>query len=327
MRMKLKLITLFVWIPMLYAGLSCLSLADPGSESAESVADNGDVAPAENPTYRFTLTKGKGKPVCNAYLWRLNTTQFERPPYCGRPENDSITGFALLKRTMLSAEEISGLSTRIRSYTLGKNQYRTELNNDWRVSHNLSPTVPFLPIEGLEKAIGHSLNVWRYDPPIDIDNDGTPDNVLIWQGIGAGSQSGICGAMVAFGTDKDSYPLNQSQLAYVLALDNKRIDEAATQTIFGHPSGGYLVSDGHGGHVMADDFRPIGDSLGIFEFEGLYYMDTFFDNWGDFSGNRKESPLISVTLGVFLRKNSKTQQVCEYTYLQKSATSKEGTFQ
>ena len=41
-------------------------------------------------------------------------------------------------------------------------------------------------------------------------------------------------------------------------------------------------------------------------------FDTFFDSWGDFQNQRGKSADIANTLVVFLRQESRTQQVCEY---------------
>jgi hypothetical protein len=58
---------------------------------------------------RFSLTKGQGHPVCEAYLQRLNSSPyFPYPPYCDRPEDDEIPGFALLHRVPLTPQQISG---------------------------------------------------------------------------------------------------------------------------------------------------------------------------------------------------------------------------
>lgn len=52
--------------------------------------------------------------------------------------------------------------------------------------------------------------------------------------------------------------------------------------------------------------------MGIFEYDGLYYFDTFLDSSGDFQGRRQKDPRIGKTLGVFLRKDGVTKQECEY---------------
>lgn len=110
-------------------------------------------------------------------------------------------------------------------------------------------------------------------------------------------------------------------------------DVERTRQLFGHPLGGYRLSSGK----MASEFRPIGRHIGIFEFEGKYYMDTFFDTWGDFNGNLRDAPSpgqllpakepeIANSLAVFLRRGNETRQVCEY-WFEDSSESRAGTMQ
>ena len=62
---------------------------------------------------RVALVKGKGVPVCEAYLQRLNQSWFYEPPYCGRPENDQIPGFGRLHTTALSPTEVNKLAVQV----------------------------------------------------------------------------------------------------------------------------------------------------------------------------------------------------------------------
>ena len=66
-------------------------------------------------TIPMKIVRGKGIPVCEAYLQRLNQTVFHWAPYCGRPENDQIPGFERLKRVRLTPEEGLALSPQIQS--------------------------------------------------------------------------------------------------------------------------------------------------------------------------------------------------------------------
>jgi hypothetical protein len=108
----------------------------------------------------------------------------------------------------------------------------------------------------------------------------------------------------------------QSQVAFILAASDDRLDVPKTIEIFGHPSGGYHLSDG----TISARFRPIGDSIGVFKYQDLYYFDTFFSSWGDFANKRANTPEITNTLGVFLRQYGKTRQICEY-HMAESVTS------
>jgi hypothetical protein len=61
----------------------------------------------------------------------------------------------------------------------------------------------------------------------------------------------------------------------------------------------------------------IGPQIGIFEYHGVYYFDTFFDEISDFDNKRAEDPHLIDTLGVFLRSGGTTKQVCECEYRSK----------
>ncbi len=42
-------------------------------------------------------------------------------------------------------------------------------------------------LPSIRRELGRNLKVWRYDPPVDIDNDGVPERLVTWQGLGAGN--------------------------------------------------------------------------------------------------------------------------------------------
>src|SRR5207247_1203339 len=138
--------------------------------------------------------KGQGVAVCEAYLERLNMTEYESPPYCDRPENDAIPGFARLNRVPLSAEAVQALLPRVKGFTDYKNQ-------DWQDIVNAGRQRDGLPLQqwlsDVKTYLGKAIKVWRYDPPVDIDNDGVLDNVIVWHGFGANGGSRACGT----GTD------------------------------------------------------------------------------------------------------------------------------
>jgi hypothetical protein len=258
--------------------------------------------------YQFSLMKGQGVAVCEAYLERLNITEYASPPYCDRPENDAITGFARLNRVPLSAEAVQELLPRIKGFTDHKNQDWQDLVNAGRQRDGL----PFSqPLSDVKNYLDRDIKVWQYDPSVDIDNDDVSDNVIIWHGFGASGYTGLCGQESPYDKGR-TVTLRQTQIAYVLKANNKYIDVFKTMTIFGHPSGGYRIPDESGRGTPTSSFRPVGPSISIFKYQGLYYFDTFFDSWGDFQNQRREYADIFNTLAVFLRQAGKTQQICEY---------------
>lgn len=272
--------------------------------------------------YTFQLAKGDSVPVCGAYLIRLNLTDYEKPPYCDRPENNAVDGFALLNRVGLSPIEIHDLYPIIWTFMLSANQ----TNLDWAsldLQHGLTESGQFVLSQSDSKYVQMYLDrgeakIWRYNPPVDIDNDGAPDDVEIWHGIalptGIGGRQ--CGADFS-----DKFPgdqlLHQPQVPFVTRDRGDRLDVIKTKKIFAHPKGGYAIQV-DGKWTVADRFRPVGSYIGIFKYLDTYYFDTFFDGWGDAENNRqtentrRKNKQITNTLAVFVHKDGKTRQICEY---------------
>jgi len=242
--------------------------------------------------FSFKLQKGRGTPVCEAYLQRLNTVDYYEEgseslldaPYCGRPESDAVPGFSLLKRVPLNAERANSL-----------------LGDVFNFTH---PTLMPMPPEAHESALTKTpdgrLFIWRYDPPVDIDNDGTSDDVLIWQGYGAEAGKGLCG--IAY---RNNVVHQTPQIAYILTADGASIDQNRTQEIFGDPIGGYQIPaarylNAEHKWVMSEPkfvkgFRPLGTSFGIYRYRNVFYFDTLSGNYN---------------FSLFIHKDKKTQEIC-----------------
>ena len=257
----------------------------------------------------FTLTRGKSVPVCEAYLQRLNQTEFEQPAYCGRPEDDRVPGFHRLNRVLVSPGEVKRLADLVVSITFPltaiDSRYFDEMNENGGVFNGTPSRVGAPNID--------SYATWRYDPPIDIDNDGMPDNVLIWHLDDAVRP--YCGLPVQGDERIEQY-------AFVMSPDGSTIDQARTIQVFGHPDGGYAAVPGMQGLKGPSRFlkslRLIGDSYSVFQYRDLYYFETFYDHespvsaLGDLEDKRIGSAKLQDTLAVFLRKGGKTLPVCEY---------------
>lgn len=243
----------------------------------------------------FKLTKGKGVKVCEAYLTRLNRSAYEYFPTCDRPENDQIAGFERLNRVFLKPEEIQPFWASA-MFLLSRGD-----PNAWRQVEQANKKLG-LPQQYGDRDIelraiqGDSyLKVYRYDPPVDIDNDGKPDPVVVWR-------YGPCALTV------DSRVRFWEQVPLVLNLDGTAPDATLTRRNFAHPVDGYRPPSG----VLNDKFRAIGPNMSFFRFEEKYYFDAFFDVWGDFQNQRRKDPEIINRLGVFLNDRGNTRQVCEY---------------
>jgi len=280
------------------------SPAWPLETADEHLGDRDSTVSAK---YEFTLNIGRGVPVCTAFLARLKATEFQRPPFCGIPESDSIPGFSPLHRVYLSDDEIQTLYPRILSFY-------TELRQ--------TDSIQKYKADEARARTGVSLLAWRYDPAISVQNNGKPDNVQVWEGIQIpfGGSSDECGDVFTYGPTSVETGWRVYQTAFVLTPDNEQIDEARTKSLFGHPKGQTVQLKG-GKSYKLEGFRAIGSSMGFFKFNGKYYLETFFNRTGDFDGRRAETddlearqPGTSVedVLGVFLRMNGRTKEVCEY---------------
>lgn len=259
---------------------------------------------------RFWLTYGKGVKVCDAYLERLNRSAYKHHPKCDRSENDEVPGFRDLNRKILGAEELQPFWASIESFieTGNPERWKAADESDRRLGRPLQFGDRENQLRRL-RAETFYRRPFGFEEPVDIDNDGVTDPVVIWR-------SGNC---ARFGpVDKMFY---WDSIPIVLNAAGDGPDVERTRQLFGHPWGGYRLSSGK----MAREFRPIGRSMGIFQFDGTYYMDTFIDASEDFNGNRRDAPApgqplparepeIDKSLAVFLRRGNETKQVCEYWF-------------
>jgi hypothetical protein len=264
--------------------------------------------PGEPLHYEFVLRRGAGTTVCEAYVKRLQKTDFVAPPYCDRPDETAIPGFKKLNRVYLSADEVFKLDRQVHGFLT-----RQDLH-DWEKTQQEKARLG-LPVE-TDENVRTIINQqfrrsndfqkhYRFERPVDVDNDGKPDHLVIWRETGY-----VCGEPLA----RDPRPARAP--TYALLLDDQgNVDAARTKEIFGHPSGGYVVqfkdNDGKTVQRTSESFRPIGRTLGVIVFQDKVYFDTFYDSWGDLNNARRKDPQIHNTLGLFKRERGRTQAVCE----------------
>ena len=155
----------------------------------------------------------------------------------------------------------------------------------------------------------NDMEAWRYDAPLDLSNDGAPVRVMIWQGAGLSGGDIVCGAT----WNQDEWGFRPRQLPLILGPDSKQIDQAKTASVFagrGRPA--WVVGLPWVSPDSVFPFRPIGRSIGLFRYRDVVYFDTFFDLSGDDQGSRSGQPSLANTLGVFIRKQNATREICEY---------------
>jgi uncharacterized protein len=273
-------------------------LAITGKTHAEAAAERlpgpNDASPL--PIFaHFSLTKGQSVPVCEAYLERLNRSWYPNYPTCDRPEDDRSKGFRKLERIVLSAEEVLPFWASVRSFVLDGDPDRWKRHEAWLKERGL-PAVYGDRERQLQLIRAEtSLHVYRFRQPIDLDNDGSADRVVMWR-------DGQCGYF------DGPLPRSWLQIPIVLNAAGDGPDVERTRQLFGHPIDGYRLPTGK----LVSRFRPISLRAGLFWYEGSYYTDGFFDEWGDFDNQRAKDPEIGNRLGVFLRRNNVTSQICEY---------------
>jgi uncharacterized protein len=254
------------------------------------------VAPS---SVRFRLTRGQGNNVCEAYLRRLEEGGFARDPRCSRFESNPVPAISGVARVQLRPEEIQPFWTSVRSFLMRGDPDRYRRDDEARSARGLPARYGDRSRQLELIYADDNLRVFRFDPPIDADNDGTPDPVVLWQ-------DGQCGD---FGTDPSHAQFRAWEaIPVVLNAVGDGPDVEKTRRLFGHPAASGQRAPGE----QSTAFYPIGQNMGFFKYEGVYYFDTFFDGFGDFEGKRGGDPKSADRLGVFLVRKGAASQVCEY---------------
>jgi hypothetical protein len=259
----------------------------------------------------FSLIKGHGVSVCDAYLQLLNRAQFDVTPFCGRPDPDSGAGFTHLARQVWGADQILAMYTNVYEFMLYDNQFHIDR---WFAPDPSNPnkrSMTTSPVNRGDVAVEMRLNrirVWSYEEPIDIENDGTPLKVLVWQGdaaVGLSGGAGRCGA--DYGDDPWTVSYVNQQ-AFILNSDEKTIDERRTRAIFGAPEESSPARLTRRPLTIplrgANPFEPLAGSIGIFEYRGRYYIDV--------ENRPKTKDGALRPLEVYLREHNHIAKVCAY---------------
>jgi hypothetical protein len=302
-----------IWLTAVTQPFTSVALAGPATQVAAPLVAAADV---ETPNgsrvnakstrqYHFILTRGKERPVCQAYLHRLNGTEFNSLPVCGRPESRVESGFAYLSRKSLGQAGSNYFYPVVSALLSNQALDAAADKQQAGTAHGTQPR----PLYRGDNT-GAS---WTYESPVDIENDGTGDSVLVWNY--ENSVFSKCGTS-EYGS-VHPVPYRAGQTIYILTKDGRSIDRMRTIDIFGRPQAGtyFELSGPPGAYVRTERRRylPIGSSESIFEYEGLFYFDTFFENdgEGDFKGERVHDHKLKDTLAVFIRQNHATHEVCE----------------
>lgn len=148
--------------------------------------------------YPFKLTRGRGTPVCEADLQRLNQMEFHDPPYCGRPGSTQVPEFTLLHKRYLNLTEY----VRLWSEVTGEPQSKAPVYR------------------------GFTPGAWTYEPPVDIENSVSTDSLVMWTDVDRYSTQ--CGAA----DTRTGAPIRGGVLG-LLVSTNARINNEKTYKFFG----------------------------------------------------------------------------------------------
>ncbi len=232
----------------------------------------------------FKLTKGQGTEVCQAYLQRLNATEFvDNDPVRGRITEPLLKGFVDLKPVPLTADEIQHIFYKIVSFSRFRNQ--DLLQQDILINtKNETEAWRIQQVKKLSEFIKNAMlyeSFIRYKKKIDMDNDGIESNIVIKNNYGS----------------------------YIVDKRLQRVDDANMMAIFSDKE---LLE-----WPTITQFPPIAISTSIFNYKGKYYFDGFLDLLF-YNSNHKIDNSVPLRIGVFINQHKNTQKICEYQVINHS---------
>ena len=235
----------------------------------------------------FEILLGGGEQVCQAYVSALRNAlsripELEARPWCHVDLHSLAPGFAQLRREHVDAlDEAFTLQYRIRSFLNSQDQYRLERGFSAKDREtNRRATQQALKAKQLE--------MWRYSPQLDVNNDGNPDEVLWYR-------SGRCASA--------SRP-TQSILLIVDARSSS-IAEEPTRRLFGDPRP-YPINTSRFVQLRSG-------SLGVFRYQSQDYIYA----WGN-DAAWSEDKSRDTTVRVYLRKGNDVATVCDVRWKEAS---------
>ncbi|MGZ3814787.1 MAG: hypothetical protein ACXVA0_23845 [Mucilaginibacter sp.] len=230
----------------------------------------------------FKLTQGQGTEVCDAYLQRLNATEFlDNDPTKGRVTEPLLKGFADLKPVPLTAEEIQRLYYKIQSFEQYQDQ---DLLEKYNALHKDEAVIK-LQAQRLPEEIRRTMDenqkmpFVRYQVTLDLDNDGFPSNTVIKNNKGV----------------------------YIVDHQLQQIDEARMKAIFADRE----ILD----WPTVVQFPPLASSISVFSYNDKYYFDGLLDVILSTRFPPRVYRYVPVMIGVFIHEQYQTHQVCEYQWL------------
>lgn len=231
----------------------------------------------------FKITQGQGTEVCDAYLQRLNATEFlDNDPTKGRVTEPLLKGFADLKPVPLTAEEIQRLFYKIRSFEQYQDQDLLEkynaLHKDDAAVKQQAQQLP----EEIKRTMDKNQKTpfVRYQAALDMDNDGIPSNTVI---------------------------IKNNNGVYIVDPQLQRLDEDRMKAIFADRE----ILD----WPTITQFPPLAYPLHVFSYNGKTYFDGFLNLLLIYKSDTIINPFVPKLLGVFIHEQYQTHKVCEYQWV------------
>lgn len=237
----------------------------------------------------FKLIKGQGTEVCEAYLQRLNVTEYlDNNPAKGRITEPLLDGFADLKPVPLTAEEIQRIYFKTVSFARYQNQ---DIMEDYIKTRKITKvwdidiTANTLEIINKNIIANQKTPFVRYLIPLDLDNNGMADDIVI----------------------------KNNQGVYIVDKTIRRINEKRMYQIFANQE---LID-----WASVIPFPTLAFPITVFSYKNRYYFDGNFNKL-----SIKERPFVYIgnphnpyLVGVFEHQNKETRRICEYEWLNYSS--------
>lgn len=230
------------------------------------------------------MIKGQSYEVCNAYLQRLNATEYlNNDPTQGRVSEPPQEGFADLKPTPLTDEEIQRLYLKILSFNRYQDQDLIVRFKQEKPGYFLSePPDEKLPelIKGYIEQDQKTPFI-RFQVLMDLNNDGIANDTVI----------------------------QNNNSAYFVDPGLNWIDELRMKSLFGDQE----IMD----WPTVQQFPPLVHPLHVFYYQGKYYFDGFINIYFGkkprfFPSVISDAPLI---LSVFLYRDYQRYEICQYKWI------------
>ena len=193
-----------------------------------------------------------------------------------------MPGFTRLNREWLGTTEVK------RVYHDVMNFNDSQLPVSYERAANADGTVTMIP-RPAHFSSQVKFDIWRVDGGFDIENDGHPENVMMWANGDRGG--GTCGLDSTHTT---------SYIGLILSRDGYTVDRKRTIALFERE------------HLPGlEGYFPIGASMGLFQYRDKTYFDTFLDQ-SLTAAELGQQERRAHTLAVFSRQDHREIRMCEY---------------